>query len=244
VPETLAPAYYTALGRGWRRDVWAILHPPYTAWHLAYVVIGASLAPKVSGDRLLATLIAFFLAVGIAAHALDELNGRPLRTAIPGWVLKGAAVVGLAGAVGLGFAGLPVVGIGLLPFIALGVLFVFAYNLELLGGRMHGDFWFALSWGAFPLLTAYIAQAGTISIGAVAAAAGAFALSFGQRSLSTPARTLRRKTLSVTGAVTLNDGSLVTLDEATLLKPLEKALSAFSWGVVALAVGLLTSRLL
>ena len=244
MPETLAPAYYTALGRGWRRDVWAILHPPYTAWHLAYVVIGASLAPKVSGDRLLATLIAFFLAVGIAAHALDELNGRPLRTAIPGWVLKGAALVGLAGAVGLGFAGLPVVGIGLLPFIALGVLFVFAYNLELLGGRMHGDFWFALSWGAFPLLTAYIAQAGTISIGAVAAAAGAFALSFGQRSLSTPARSLRRKTLSVTGAVILNDGSRVTLDEATLLKPLEKALSAFSWGVVALAVGLIASRLL
>jgi hypothetical protein len=244
MPETLAPAYYTALGRGWRRDVWAILHPPYTAWHLAYVVIGASLAPKVSGDRLLATLIAFFLAVGISAHALDELNGRPLRTAIPGWVLKGAALVGLAGAVGLGFAGLPVVGIGLLPFIALGVLFVFAYNLELLGGRMHGDFWFALSWGAFPLLTAYIAQAGTISIGAVAAAAGAFALSFGQRSLSTPARTLRRKTLSVTGAVSLNDGSRVTLDEETLLKPLEKALSAFSWGVVALAVGLIASRLL
>jgi hypothetical protein len=244
MPETLAPAYYTAPGRGWRRDVWAILHPPYTAWHLAYVVIGASLAPKVSGDRLLATLIAFFLAVGIAAHALDELNGRPLRTAIPGWVLKGAALVGLAGAVGLGLAGLPVVGIGLLPFIALGVLFVFAYNLELLGGRMHGDFWFALSWGAFPLLTAYIAQAGNISIGAVAAAAGAFALSFGQRSLSTPARTLRRKTLSVTGAVTLNDGSLVTLDQATLLKPLEKALSAFSWGVVALAVGLIASRLL
>jgi hypothetical protein len=94
------------------------------------------------------------------------------------------------------------------------------------------------------LLTAYIAQAGNISIGAVAAAAGAFALSFGQRSLSTPARTLRRKTLSVTGAVTLNDGSLVTLDQATLLKPLEKALSAFSWGVVALAVGLIASRLL
>ena len=242
MPETLAPAYYTALGRGWRRDAWAILHPPYTAWHLSYVVIGASLAPKVSGYRLLATLIAFFLAVGIAAHALDELNGRPLRTAIPAWILKGAALVGLAGAVGFGLAGLPVVGIGLLPFIALGVLFVFAYNLELLGGRMHGDFWFALSWGAFPLLTAYLAQAGTVSIGAVAAAGGAFALSFGQRALSTPARTLRRKTLSVTGTVTLKDGSRVPLDEAKLLRPLEQALRALSWGVVALALGLFASR--
>ena len=244
MPEALAPAYYTARGRGWRRDVWAILHPPYTAWHLSYVVIGASLAPKVSVFRLVATLAAFFLAVGISAHALDELNGRPLRTAIPSWVLKTAAAVGLVGAVGLGLAGLPIIGWPLLLFIALGVLFVFAYNLELLGGRLHGDFWFALSWGAFPLLTAYFAQASGISIGAVAAAAAAFALSFGQRSLSTPARTLRRRTLSVSGSVTLNDGTHVALDEATLLRPLERALQAFSWGVVALAVGMMASRLI
>ncbi|HSS93147.1 MAG TPA: hypothetical protein VLR46_04055 [Candidatus Dormibacteraeota bacterium] len=244
MPEVLAPAYYTARGAGWRRDVWAVLHPPYTAWHLSYVLIGASLAPVVSAFRLAAALIAFFLAVGIAAHALDELNGRPLRTSLPGWVLKAAAVIGLAGAVGVGLAGVPVIGIGLLPFIALGVLFVFAYNLELLGGRMHGDFWFALSWGAFPLLTAYFAQAGSISIGAVAAAGGAFALSYGQRMLSTPARALRRKTRSVTGTVTMNDGSQVTLDEPTLLRPLERALRAFSWGVVALGVGLIASRLI
>lgn len=224
--------------------MWALLHPPYTAWHLSYVLIGAGLAPKVSVFRLAATLVAFFLAVGIAAHALDELNGRPLRTSMPDWVLKTASIAGLAGAVGLGFAGLPVVGWGLLPFMALGILFVFAYNLELLGGRVHGDFWFALSWGAFPLLTAYFAQTGSISIGACAAAAGAFALSYGQRALSTPARALRRKTRSVTGEVNLSDGSQVLLDEATLLRPLEQALRAFSWGVVALALGLMSSRLL
>ncbi len=242
--EVLAPAYYAARGRGWRRDVWALLHPPYTAWHLSYVLLGAGLAPKVSGLRLAATLVAFFLAVGIAAHALDELNGRPLRTSIPAWVLRTAAVVALAGAVGLGLAALPVVGWGLLLFIALGVLFVFAYSLELLGGRMHGDFWFALSWGAFPLLTAYFAQTGSLSIGALVAAAGAFALSFGQRALSTPARALRRRTRSVSGVVTLSDGSQVPLDEATLLRPLEQALRAFSWGVVTIAVALMTSRLL
>jgi len=244
VPEALAPAYYTALGRGWRRDVWAVLHPPYTAWHLSYVVIGASLAPRLSVFRLVATLLAFFLAVGIAAHSLDELNGRPLRTAIPTWVLKTAGVVGLAGAVVLGLAGVPVIGWGLLLFIALGVLFVFAYNLELLGGHLHGDFWFALSWGAFPVLTAYFAQTGSISLAALAAAASAFALSYGQRALSTPARSLRRRTRSVSGIVTMTDGSEVALDEAALLRPLEKALRAFSWGVVALAAGLLASRLL
>jgi len=123
-------------------------------------------------------------------------------------------------------------------------LFVFAYNLELLGGRLHGDFWFALSWGAFPVLTAYFAQTGRLSIGAAAVAAAAYALSYGQRVLSTPARLLRRKTKSVTGMMTLSDGSQVRIDEQTVLHPLEGALRAFSWGVVLLSIGLLASRLL
>jgi len=244
MPEALAPAFYAARPGGWRRDVWAILHPPYTAWHLSYVLIGASLAPAFSPLRLLATLLAFFFAVGISAHALDELHGRPLRTTLPTWVLKSAAIIGLAAAVALGLAGLSVIGFGLLPFIALGVLFVFAYNLELLGGRMHGDFWFALSWGAFPLLTAYFAQASTLSLAALAAGSSAFALSYGQRVLSTPARLLRRRSKSVSGSITLNDGSSVAIDELALLKPLEGALRAFSWGVVALGIGLTLSRLI
>ena len=244
MPETLAPAYYAARAGGWRRDLWAVLHPPYTAWHLSYVVIGASLAPKLDVVRLIATLVAFFLAVGISAHALDELKGRPLETQIPGSVLTAAAAIGLIGAVALGAAGLTRLGFGLLPFIAVGVLFVFAYNLELLGGKLHGDFWFAMSWGAFPVLTAYFAQTGRLSIGALAASIAAFALSFGQRSLSTPARLLRRRSRSVTGSVTMRDGSAVELDQATLLRPLEQALQAFSWGVVALAIGIAASKVL
>jgi hypothetical protein len=244
VPEALAPAFYATRSAGWRRDVWALLHPPYTAWHLSYVVIGASLAPSLNPVRLVATLLAFFLAVGISAHALDELRGRPLQTEISGAVLWVSAVIGLAGAVALGIAGVTIVGPALLPFIAAGVLFVFAYNLELLHGRMHGDFWFALSWGAFPVLTAYFAQTGGLSIGVVAVAAAAYALSYGQRVLSTPARLLRRRSRSVSGTVQLNDGSQVALDAAALLKPLEGALRAFSWGVVALAVGMVASRLI
>jgi hypothetical protein len=144
----------------------------------------------------------------------------------------------------LGIAGVSVVGPWLLPFIALGVFFVFAYNLELLRGRVHGDFWFALSWGAFPVLTAYFAQTGRISLAALAAAVAGYALSYAQRMLSTPARLLRRRSRSVVGAVTLNDGSQVSLDMPTLLRPLERALAATSWGVVVLALGLVVSRLI
>jgi hypothetical protein len=244
VTETLAPAYYAARTTGWRRDVWALLHPPYTAWHLSYVLVGAGLAPSVSIVRLVATLLAFFLAVGVSAHALDELRGRPLQTELPAGLLWAAAGIGLVGAVALGVAGVFVVGPWLLPFIALGVFFVFAYNLELLRGRVHGDFWFALSWGAFPVLTAYFAQTGRLSVAALAAAAAGYALSYAQRMLSTPARTLRRKSRSVSGEVILIDGSEVALDRPTLLRPLERALSALSWGVVTLSLGLVASRLL
>lgn len=240
--EALGPAYYATHAAGWRRDVWALLHPPYTAWHLSYVLIGASLAPHISLPRLAATLLAFFLAVGISAHALDELRGRPLRTQIPSAVLWSAAIMGLAGAVGLGIAGVPVVGLGLLPFIAVGVLFVFAYNLELLGGRMHGDFWFALSWGAFPVLTSFFAQTGRLSVAAVAVAGGGYALSYGQRLLSTPARLLRRYTRSVSGTMAMSDGSQANLDAKSMLGPLEGALRAFSWALVVLSFGLVLSR--
>jgi hypothetical protein len=244
MPEALAPAYYAARTTGWRRDVWALLHPPYTAWHLSYVLIGASLAPTVSVVRLVATVMAFFLAVGVAAHALDELRGRPLQTELPSGVLWAAAVIGLLGAVALGIAGMFVVGPWLLPFIAVGVFFVFAYNLELLRGRVHGDFWFALSWGAFPVLTAYFAQTGRLSIAALAVGVAGYALSYAQRMLSTPARLLRRRSRSVTGELTLADGSQVSLDRATLLQPLERALAASSWGIVALSLGMVASRLL
>jgi hypothetical protein len=244
VPEAFAPAYYAAHTTGWRRDVWALLHPPYTAWHLSYVLIGASLAPAVSVARLVATVLAFFLAVGVAAHALDELRGRPLQTELPAGVLWAAAVIGLLGAVALGIAGVFVIGLWLLPFVVMGVFFVFAYNLELLRGRVHGDFWFALSWGSFPVLTAYFAQTGRISIAALAAAAAGYALSYAQRMLSTPARLLRRRSRSVRGELVLADGSQVLLDRPTLLRPLERALAASSWGIVVLSLGLVASRLL
>jgi hypothetical protein len=242
--EVLGPAYYAARTTGWRRDVWALLHPPYTAWHLSYVLIGASLAPTLNIVRLVATLLAFFLAVGIAAHALDELRGRPLQTEIPANVLWVAAVIGLLGAVTLGAAGVYVVGPWLLPFIAMGVFFVFAYNLELLRGKLHGDFWFALAWGAFPVLTAYFAQTGRLSFAALAAAVAGYALSYAQRMLSTPARLLRRRSRSVTGELILADGSQLELDRPTLLRPLERALAASSWGIVLLSLGLAASRLL
>jgi voltage-gated potassium channel Kch len=236
------PAYYAARPGGWR-DWWTLLHPPYTAWHLSYVVIGAALAPRVSVSHLLYTVAAFFLAVGVAAHALDELNGRPLRTSIPGWALITAAVVSLAGAVGLGVYGITQTGWILLPFMVAGPVLVVAYNAELFGGIIHNDLGFAAAWGAFPALTGYAAQDGTLGLAAIGGAAAALALSAAQRRLSTPARSIRRRAVEVRGTITLADGSTAPIGPDLILTPLEGALRAMSWGLILLAAAMAVARL-
>lgn len=240
------PAFYAVSSGATRRawaDWWVLLHPPYTLWHLSYVAIGSTIAPRFDGGRLAATLVAFLLAVGVCAHALDELHHRPLRTVIPGWLLIGAATASLAGAVALGIVGLWRVGPGLAVFIVVGVALNCAYNLELFGGRLHNDVTFAAAWGSFPVLTAYYAQAETLRLPALAAAAAAYWLSSAQRSLSTPARTLRRRAASVDGTITYSDDSTASLSTSGLLAPLEAALKATAWGLVALAVALVVYRI-
>jgi hypothetical protein len=236
------PAFY-ALGQGGWRDLVTLLHPPYTAWHLSYVGLGAAAAPGLlHGDRLAAALGAFFLAVGISAHALDELNGRPLRTRLRRGVLVGLAVVGLTGAVAIGVLGCVIVSPLLIPLIVLGALLVPAYNLELLGGRVHSDHWFALAWGAFPAFTGYFVQSLQIRPEGVLVAAACYLVSLAQRRLSTPVRVLRRRTADVSGEQRLSDGTTVELDRSRLAEPLEGALSALWLAMVLLAAGLLVMR--
>lgn len=238
----MAPAFYGAGNGGWR-DWWIVLHPPYTAWHLSYVVIGACLAPVVSTTRLAASLLAFFLAVGIGAHALDELHGRPLRTRLSSRTLVLAAVVSIAGAVALGAVGVGEVGWVLVPFMVVGTFVVVAYNAELFGGLVHNDAGFALCWGAFPLLTAYVAQAATLALAPVLAALAAFWLAVAQRRLSTPARRLRRSGATVEGSVSAPGAAPEVIDRSYLLAPLEGALRALCWAVTLLAAALAVARL-
>jgi hypothetical protein len=241
-PADQRAAYYAARPGGWR-DWWTLLHPPYTAWHLAYIVIGACLAPVINATRLIATLLAFFFAVGLAAHALDELHGRPLRTRIPSVALVAVAGVGLAGSIALGVVGIAQVGWTLVPFLVVGPILVVAYNFEMFGGVIHNDVGFAASWGAFPVLTAYVAQTGRLAVAPLIAAIGAAALSAAQRVLSTPARLLRRQSADVVGTITLTDGGTIPVDRSVLLAPLEQALRAMSWAVVLLAAALAIDRL-
>jgi hypothetical protein len=236
------PAFYALRTGGWR-DLLTLLHLPYTAWHLSYVALGAAAAPTLHADRLGAALAAFFLAVGISAHALDELAGRPLRTKLSDAALISLATAGLLGALAIGVAGLWIVSPLLAPLVVLGPVLVLAYNLELLGGRFHNDTWFALAWGGFPAFTGFFVNALSITPAGLLVTAACCLLSAAQRRLSTPARELRRRTAEVEGTQRLLDGRVRELTAAQLLAPLEGALSVTWMALVLLAAGLVALRL-
>jgi hypothetical protein len=237
----MRPAFY-ALAPGGLRDYATLLHPPYTAWHLSYVVVGGCLASTVSWSRLGWAVLAFALAVGVAAHALDELAGRPLDTRIPRPVLIAMAGASLAGAAAIGIYGAATFSMWLLVFVATGVLLVPAYGLELLGGRLHTDLVFALAWGGFPALAGYFACAGELRIEALLAAGWATALSLAQRRLSTPARHLRRQVRTVDGHVELDDGTREALSREALLGPSEAALRLLAASTLLIAAALAVFR--
>ncbi len=220
-----------------------MLHPPYTAWHLSYVAIGAAAAPRVHGARTAAALLAFLLAVGIGAHAFDELHDRPLGTRFRDRTLAIAGGLALAAAVGIGVVGTATVSGTLAPLVVFGAAICVAYNLELFGGRFHNDLWFALAWGVFPAATGYWANTLSFSVAGALVAVSCGALSVAQRRLSTPARLLRRRTIAVCGEQRLADGSSLELSQRVLLNPLDGALQALSVAVILLALGLLSARL-
>ena len=211
----MRPAFY-ALERGGWRDYMTLLHPPYTLWHLSYVALGAGLAPRLDGARLGWTFAAFALALGVGAHALDELRGRPLRTEIPAAALIALAAASIGGAAAIGIAVAVSFSLWLLAFVGVGTVLVVAYNLELAGGRFHTDLWFGLAWGGFPVLTAYFAMAGRIRADAVAAAAFATLLSLAQRRLSTHARAVRRRGAPDTAGADAAEAALRLLTLATV----------------------------
>jgi hypothetical protein len=223
--EDVRPAFYALRAGGWR-DYVTVLHLPYTVWNLSYVALGASLAPHFRTERMVWTMVAFGLALGVAAHALDELNGRPLKTRIPNAALVSLAAVALAGACAIGVGAAIEWGYGLLAFVAIGAFAVPAYNLEWFGGAIHNAWGLALCWAALPILTAYFAEAGTLRPDAVLAAGFGTGMILVQRALSTPVRHARR-TLGTTAGV----------------EPMEYALRVLPWANILLGAALVTARL-
>jgi hypothetical protein len=236
------PSFYALAPGGWR-DYVTLLHLPYTAWHVSYVVIGGCLAPLVAWGRLGAAVVAFGLALGVGAHSLDELRGRPLRTGIPDRVLVALAAASIGAACAIGVAGAFVFRGWLVVLVPVGVFLVLAYNLELLHGRFHTDLWFGLAWGGFPVICGYAAVAGELRVVALAGAGFAVLLSLAQRALSNHVRFVRRQVLTVEGELSLRDGGIQPLDAERLIAADERGLRLLAAAVVVLATAMIALRI-
>jgi hypothetical protein len=234
----VAPAFYALEGGGWR-DYWTLLHPPYTMWHLSYVLLGAALAPMPDPRIVAGALVAFFLAVGVASHSFDELQGRPLGTRIPSSVLLVLGSIGLVSAVVLGVIAAAQLGPWFLALVAVGAALVLSYGLEI--PIVHSDVGFALAWGGFPVVASAVANGAPVPATLVAAV-GASLLSLAQRRLSTPVRRIRRKADQVSGSVRYRDGTVEEIDAARLIGAPEAALRLIWLAIAAISIGTLLAR--
>ncbi len=242
VKTSLRPAYYALPSGAWR-DYLTLLHFPYTVWHLSYVVLGAATAPTLHLDRVAVSALAFALAVGLGAHALDEYHGRPLRTSIPDGRLLVIAALSVGGALIIGAYASLAISLWAVPFVLFGGFIIPAYNLELFRGRFHSDLWFGLAWGAFPALVGYWANAERLGIEAFLVAAACFTLSLAQRKLSGQARGLRRNAQAASGHIEFQDGRVEEITIPYLLAVPESALRLLGLSVPLLALGWLVARL-
>ncbi len=236
-----ARAFYAREG-GVASDLISVVHLPYTAWHLSYVVMGAAFAPQIDWTRFSGTLVAFFGGTGLAAHALDEWNGRPLRTTLRDQTLFLIAALGFILVACAVAAGVWLFSWWVLAWAVVGGLLAVTYSLEWFGGVLHSDLGFALVWGAFPIIVGYWVQADSLSVAVVGLAIVAELLSLVQRSLSTSARFVRRRATRSEATFDLDDG-VVEWDQHELLRSWETPLTLMSVAMVLLAVSMLLLRL-
>jgi len=209
-----------------------LLFLPYTGMVLSYTIIGGMLAPSIAWDRVGALLVIYFLGLGIAAHALDALGSRSLK---PWGEVFSRRQLWIAAAVSLiiAYAIAGYYSVRYVPWLAVIAViegfFVFAYNLEWWNGRFHADGWFAVSWGALPVLAGYAMQTNALSVVVLIVAGAMAALSVVEITASRPYKAIKRMT------------NRAEADEA-LVARYERILKSVSLGAIALGLGLALFR--
>lgn len=153
------PAWYFVEATSPWGDLYNLLHLPYTGMLLSFVVIGAMMAPVIHPDRLAASLVAYFLGLGIGAHCFDQLSrtGSHYVRFLTDRQLRALGLSTLLMAAGIGGYFAVTITPILWILIAVGIFFTLAYTVPDKMGirRFHSDFWFGVSWGGMPFFTSY-----------------------------------------------------------------------------------------
>ena len=152
--------------RNFRRTI-GILFLPYTSMVICFAALG-SLSGQFEIERLAAICIIYFLALGVSAHLLDAIGGKtkpwgdlPKKKL---WLIS-MIVLGIAFSIGMYYVFLDsplLFAIGVVE-----VFFLFAYNLELFGGKFHNNASTIFSWAILPVFAGSAIQTNSITIEAV-----------------------------------------------------------------------------
>ena len=152
--------------RHFRRTI-GIVFLPYTRIVICFAALG-SLSGQFEIERLVAICIIYFLALGVSAHLLDAIGGKtkpwgdlPKKKL---WLIS-MIVLGIAFSIGMYYVFLDsplLFAIGIVE-----VVFLFAYNLELFGGKFHNNASTIFSWAILPVFAGSAIQTNSITIEAI-----------------------------------------------------------------------------
>jgi len=243
-------AWYARSG-GKVRELYTIMHLPYTSMVLSYVLIGAAVSPSMDPFRLVLTLVAYFLGLGLSAHALNELHARHWGENLTRLELEVLFLLPLIAAVSIGAFGMLILyeasrsfiaPLILLAFISMETFFLIAYNSDIAKGRFHSTTSFAFSWAALPVIISFYVNSLTITPSAVLVASAMAATAAIEITLSRWCKDFRRKSPIV--ELQFADRSKQGLNATELIANPEKALKLIVVAVDLLSIGLIVHRLL
>jgi hypothetical protein len=144
-----------------------MLYLPYTAIVTCFSILGALSGPN-ELERTIAIALIYILALGVSAHLLDAVGGKtkpwgnlPKKKI---WIIA-LVSLGIAFSIGIYYAFLdsPL----LFPIGIMEGFFLFAYNLELFGGKFHNKKTTVFSWGILPVFAGSAIQTNSISFEAL-----------------------------------------------------------------------------
>jgi hypothetical protein len=173
-----------------------MLFLPYTGMCISFTIIGSMLSESIAWDRVLSIFIIYFLALGVSAHAADNLGSKKIKpwgNFFSTFELRLMVIGGLSVSYILGIYYIITFAPLLLIIAIIEGFFLFAYNFELFNGLFHNNFWFAVSWGGLPLLAGFVIQTNSISVLSLISSIMAFLVAYTEIRISRKYKELKRK---------------------------------------------------
>lgn len=178
-------------------EFFTILHLPYTAMCLSFLTVGFAISGIKNWYLYSWTIVAYFNGLGIAAHCFDQLKGMGSSYVkhITQEELKIIGTTALVVSIIIGIVFITKYSLyHLVWLMPLQVFFALSYPIaKLFKGKFHNDFWFAISFGAIPVIIGNYINTSSFSSIAGLWALFCFVISYIEITLSRYARNLRKE---------------------------------------------------